>query len=144
MIVKSIIIARLLFAGFAFTCCANSQSPDQLYGRWKVTAVAGASPITAMSGAAADRLVGHLLVLTPHSLRFAKETCHPTYEVSQETSSQFPDDYKIDGKTLKLPDPAIRFSADCTDLFIRAPSEIVFYWDGFFLEAKKLPAKKVK
>jgi murein DD-endopeptidase MepM/ murein hydrolase activator NlpD len=39
---------------------ALAQRSDQLFGHWKVNAVTTASPVTAMSGSDAARLVGHL------------------------------------------------------------------------------------
>ncbi|MGA7924589.1 MAG: hypothetical protein WCA20_01185 [Candidatus Sulfotelmatobacter sp.] len=134
-------IARLAVALLAVACFASEQNPNQLYGRWKVTAVSGASPITAMSGAAAARLVGRFLILRPHKLQFAGQTCQPTYDRSQETSAEFVQDYKVDLKTLSLPEPVARFDAGCTAIFVREPDKIIFPWNGYFLEATKALVK---
>jgi hypothetical protein len=119
-----------------------AQKTDSLYGDWRVTAVAGAGPVTAISGGAAARLVGQVLLLKPNSLRFAGESCRPTYETTSESAADFAADYKTDLRSLKLPAPVTRFDADCTDLFISAPNRIVFTWKGFFLEASKAAIPK--
>ena len=133
--------AGLALTLFSFACSANAQKADQLYGRWEIVTVAGSSTVTAMSGAEAGRLVGQFLVLTPRSVQFAAETCRPAYEVLKETSAKFFQNYKVDAKTLNLPDPVTRFDADCTDVFVLGPNGIVFTWKGYFLKAKKAPAK---
>ena len=132
---------RLVLTLFFFACFASAQKPDQLYGRWEVRAVAASSPVTAMTGTAAGRLVGQFMVLTSDRVQFATETCHPTYELLKETAAEFLRNYKVDSKTLKLPDPVARFDGDCTDVFILGPNEIVFTWKGYFLQAKRVPAK---
>jgi hypothetical protein len=119
---------------------ASAQKPDQLLGRWKVTAVATACPVTAMSGSAAARLVGQPLTLTRHTVHFARQTCRPIYELSKETLAEVSQEYKIDAKALKLPDPVIRVDADCTEVFIREPGKILFTWNGYFLEATRSSA----
>jgi len=52
-------------------------------------------------------------------------------------AAQFLQDYKLDPKTLNLPEPAIRFDLGCMDVFIRTPKEILFTWKGYFLSALK-------
>ena len=103
--------------------------------------VAASSPVTAISGNAAGRLVGQYIVLTADSVQFGKETCRPTYELVKETSGEFLQNYKVDAKTLNLPNPVIGFDADCTDVFIARPNEIIFTWKGYFLKAKRALAK---
>jgi len=141
MAIKSI-FAIFIFSSMMFTGLANGQSAEQLYGRWKITSVVDAAPITAMSGAEANRLVGHFLVLTPHNFRFGKETCQPTYEISRETPVEFIQDNKLDPKTLSLQYPIVSFDIGCTFVYPRTSNEIILAWDGFFLAAKKIPDKK--
>jgi hypothetical protein len=112
-------------------------APEQLYGRWKVTAVIDASPVTAMSGAAADRLIGQYLTVASHKVQFNRQACQATLAVSKVSIQQ---DFKIDAKSLDLPDPATRYDGGCTDIFMRGPGgAIVFTWKGYFLEAVKQP-----
>jgi hypothetical protein len=132
---------RLALAIIAVACSMAAQQSNPLYGRWKVTAVRGASPVTAMSGSAAGRLVGRFLILSPKKTQFAGQTCNPTYDNSQEGAPEFVQDYKIDLVTLKLPDPVTRFDAGCTDVFVLGPDNITFTWDGYFLDATKVHAK---
>lgn len=135
-------IARVLCTCILLSCSANGQTAEQLFGRWRVTEVANAGPVTAISGADAERLVGHLLILTPHTVRFANTTCHPSYNVSQETSAEFFEDSKVEAKTMNLPDPVTHFEADCTDIFVVKPDEVIFTWKGLFLQARKLPGNR--
>ena len=138
---KLFITLRFVLTLLFLASFASAQKPDQLYGRWEVMAVVASSPVTAMTGTAAGRLVGQFLVLAPRSVQFAKETCRPTYELFKETATEFLQNYKVDAKTLKLPDPVTRFDAYCTDVFILGPNDIVFTWKGYFLQAKKAHAK---
>ena len=119
-------------------------APEQLFGRWKVIRVADASPVTAISGVAASRLVGQYLVLNPGSVEFARQNCKAEYHATKESASDFRADYKIDAKSLKLPDPATRFDGGCTDIFPFDSTTILFTWKGFFLEASKAPAGSKK
>jgi len=128
----------------SFACSANAQKADQLYGRWEIVTVAGSSPVTAMSGAAAGRLVGQFLVLTPRSVQFASETCRPTYELLKETSAEFFQNYKVDAKTLNLPDPVTRFDADCTDVFVLGPNEIFFCLERLFPKGEESAREMTK
>lgn len=134
-------IARVAAVFFALACFASEPAPNQLYGTWKVTAVTGASPITAISGATAARLVGRSLVLGPHKIQFAGRICQTTYDVSNETSDEFVQDYKIAPKIVGLDEPVTRFDAGCTDIFLHATRKIIFTWKGYFLEATKISAK---
>src|ERR1700674_752526 len=98
-------IVRLLLALLGASCLASEQAQDPLYGRWKVTTVVASSPVSAMSGAAAARLVGQFLVVTPRTVRFAHRTCRATFDATNETASEFVREYRIDPKILNLPEP---------------------------------------
>lgn len=135
-------ILRTLSLLVLFSCSMYGQTADFLYGHWRVTKVANAGPVTAIRGMEADRLIGHVLVLTPTTLRFANRTCQPTYNVSHETSTEFFENSGIEAKTVDLPDPATHFEADCTDIFVLSSDRILFTWKGVFLQARKLPARK--
>jgi len=134
--------AAVVSAVWLALACRGGESeggPDQLYGRWKVTAVIDASPVTAMSGAAADRLIGQYLTIAPHRVQFNRQACPATLAVSKISIQQ---DFKIDAKGLDLPDPATRYDGGCTDIFMRgAGGAIVFTWKGYFLEAVKHPPR---
>lgn len=142
MTIRLSTLTQLLLASFVFCCCADGQNANQLYGQWKVTEVVDASPVVAMSGAAAARLVGHFLVLEPHRARFANEVCQPTYEVSTQTATEFIQDNKVDPRKLNLPEPIVQFDIGCTFVYPSRSGEIIVAWNGFFLAAKKLPEKR--
>jgi hypothetical protein len=137
----------IITTGLALTlvnnaCLADGQKTKAPYGDWKVTAVASAGPVTAMSGEAAALLVGKILVLKPKTLQFAGRICQPTYGVTEESADDFLEEYRVNLKELNLRQPVIRFEADCTDVFIRDANTILFTWKGYFLEAKKLATGK--
>lgn len=136
-------IAGVLCTCILFSCWANGQTAEQLFGRWRVTKWVNAGPVTAIN-VEPERLVGHLLILTPHAVRFAGQTCHPqpAYSVSHETSAEFFEDSKVEAKTMNLPDPVTHFETGCTDIFIVKPNEVIFTWGGFFLQARKLPGNR--
>ena len=130
--------AAVLLLGVLFWVPIGAgQKADSLFGSWTVRNVVAASDITAMSGSAAARLVGHSLVLNRTSLRFERQTCYPTWEVSKENTATISEDYRLSAKALKLPDPAVHFDGDCMDIFVRDPGTIVFTWEGYFLEATR-------
>jgi hypothetical protein len=129
--------AALLLGIVVFTAIGVGQKPDSLFGTWTVKGVAGASDITAISGAAAVRLVGHSLVLTRKTVRFERHTCYPTWDVSKESTATISEDYRLSASRLNLPNPALHFDGDCTDIFVRDPETILFTWDGYFLEATR-------
>jgi hypothetical protein len=128
-------VALLFIIGFG-----HEQNREQLYGHWTITAIATASPVTAMSGEEAARLVGHTLTMTPNKLQLDHEDCRPTYESSKESLAQIAQDYKIDVKELTLPDPVLRYDGDCAELFVPKPDRIVFSWKGYFFRAKRSSA----
>jgi hypothetical protein len=127
--------ALLIMIGFG-----NELNPGQLFGHWTITAIATASPVTAMSGEEAARLVGHTLIIAANKLQFDHENCRPTYEASKESLTQIAQDYNIDVKQLTLPDPVARYDGDCTELFVPNRDRIVFSWKGFFLDARRSSA----
>lgn len=129
--------AKIGFILLAAVCCAGEQKSDQLLGRWKVSAIVNFSPVTAMNGATAEHLIGRSLILKPRAAQFAGRTCKATYEENRETALEFFQDYKLDLKTLNLPDPVRRFDGGCTEIFFVVPGKIIFTWKGYFLEATK-------
>ena len=128
---------RIAFFLLAIACFAEERTAEQLYGRWKVVAVTTAGPVTAIRGAEASQLVGQFLDLTPASLRFARQTCHPTYRSSAKALSEIAKAYKIDAKSLQLPDPVLSFDADCSEIFVQKPGIIIFAWEGYLFKATK-------
>ena len=112
----------------------------RLNGQWRVGAVAGASPVTSMDGAAAASLVGKLLDVETQGLRFMNETCTATYANSAESSSEFVQDFRVDPSTLNLPAKIIRTDGGCTDIFVLGQNEILFTWHGYFLDARREPS----
>ncbi len=128
----------------SITFGASAQTAEQLYGKWKVTKVVNASPVVALSGKAADRLNVKNHSLEPNHLRFARQTCQPSYRKSAESSAQITDDYELDSKSLGLPDPAISFDGDCMQIFTLTQEQILFTWKGYFLKAIKPKAVRTQ
>ena len=118
----------------------SAQKPTHLYGEWKVTALATASPVTALGGEAAARLIGQVVSISSDKFKFARKTCHPNYESSKKSLAEIAQDYKVDAKNLKLPDPVLSYDVDCTEVFAPEPRRIVFPWKGYFFEAVKSAA----
>lgn len=131
-------LALLVFAAAG----PAAPAPASMQGDWLVTSVAGASPVTAITGAVAARLVGTRLTISAHSLKFAGQTCQPGFKMTRETPSDFLSDYKTDAATLNLPDPIERLDGDCTEIFVLGPGELLFTWQGYFLRATKSAAPK--
>jgi hypothetical protein len=115
-------------------------TPSQLYGRWTVTAIATAGPVTAMSGDEAAHLVGRSVVITPDKFKFAGTSCSASYASSISTPQDVAVDYKVSVSDLGLPDQVQRFDADCTEVLIQSPDTIIFSWEGYLLRAVRSPS----
>lgn len=126
------------------TVGANAQTAEQLYGTWRVNRVVNASPVVALSGGAASRLVGQILTLKPNQLQFARQTCQPSYRKSAESLAQITEDYELDAKSLDLPDPVSSFDGQCVQIFPRTQERILFTWKGYFLEAVRSKAARTR
>jgi hypothetical protein len=119
-----------------------AQSANWLYGEWTVKSIAGASPVTAMDGAAADAMKGKTIHMEEGKLRFADQDCPATFERSEESADQFQVDYKVDAATLHLPAPAVRFDGGCADIFVLGPERILLAWNGYFFKAERASGVK--
>jgi hypothetical protein len=113
-----------------------------LYGEWVVSGVAGASPVTALSGAEAEAMKGKTLHLNRSDLEFADQKCPATYARSEESATEFQEEYKVDAATLHLPVPVARINGGCADLYVLGPDRILFTWEGYFLEAERAAGVK--
>jgi hypothetical protein len=130
----------------ALHCTAFAGTTDaNLYGRWKVTGVAGAQNTTSLSSDEIDKLKGDEFVIDAQTIRFAGEECaHPQMTKSiHSTESFFRREYKISPKGLNLPDPVTEFEVACdapspiSYIYVRDGKVIVFFWNGFFLNATR-------
>lgn len=113
-------------------------SANPLLGFWQVSAVAGASPITAMDGASAARLVGQTVTFGEHNFHFSDQSCEASYERSKESSAEFIQNYSVDPATLHLSAPVTRIDGGCADIFVLGTDKILFTWQGYFLEASRM------
>lgn len=139
-------LAALLVALAAPASMAGTDAGSAVLGRWMVTGTAGAQETTSLSSDDVDKLVGTNFVVTPESVQFAGEKCDkPAFKQTRHnTAGFFRREYKLDPRSMRLPDPVTEIAIDClapspiSFVYVRDKRHIVFYWRGFFLDAKKL------
>lgn len=143
MIRKWALVALLALAAPASMAARDAGSA--LYGRWTVTGTAGAQETTSLSSDDVDKLIGSHFVIMPKSVQFSGETCDkPTFKQSRHnTTGFFRREYKLDPGSMHLPDPITEIAIDCLTpspisfVYIRDQRHIVFFWQGFFLNATR-------
>lgn len=131
---------------------AGTNAGSGLLGRWTVIGTAGAQETTSLSNDDVDKLVGTDFVVTAESVQFAGEQCDkPTFKQSRHnTTGFFRREYKLDPRSMRLPDPVTEMAIDClspspiTFVYVRDKRNIVFFWRGFFLDARRGISKNDK
>lgn len=145
-------LAALMMALVAPPGMAETNAGSGLLGRWTVIGTAGAQDTTSLSSDDVDKLVGTDFVVTAESVQFSGEQCDkPTFKQSRHnTTGFFRREYKLDPRSMRLPDPVTEIAIDClspspiTFVYVRDKRNIVFFWRGFFLNAQRGNSKKDK
>lgn len=135
----------LLLALIAPVSMAGRDAGSALIGRWKVTGTAGAQETTSLSSDDVDKLTGADFVVTPESVQFLDEKCDkPAFKQARhDTAGFFRREYKLDPRSMRLPDPVTEIAIDCfapspiSFVYIRDKRHIIFFWRGFFLNAER-------
>lgn len=138
-------LAAVLAALAAPPSMAGTNAGSAVLGRWTVTGTAGAQETTSLSSDDVDKLVGTEFVITAESVQFAGEKCDkPTFKQSRHnTTDFFWREFKLDPGSMRLPDRVTEIAIDCllpspiTFVYFRDQRHIVFFWRGFFLDAKR-------
>lgn len=138
------ILAGLIAAALHCSALAGSTSAN-LYGRWKVTGVAGAQNTTSLADTEIDKLKGEDMVVASGEIRFADAVCvHPQMTKSTHaTETFFRREYKMSATGLHLPTPVTEYDVSCATpspisyFYVRDSMNIVIFWNGFFLNATK-------
>lgn len=128
---------------------AARDAGSALIGRWTITGTAGAQETTSLSSDDVDKLTGADFVVTPETVQFSDEKCDkPTFKQSRHaTAGFFRREYKLDPRSIRLPDPVTEIAIDCSApspisfVYIRDKRHIVFFWRGFFLNAERAISK---
>lgn len=136
------VYTTILLLGFSAALHAAPYDGARLYGNWRVTGVADSQETTSMSSDDADKLVGTDLVIAPDHVQFGDDICQkPSFTATrQRTRPLFRRDYRFEPKDMGLPDPVTQIKIDCTNpvdyfIYIKGRNALIFYWQGFFLEA---------
>lgn len=140
----------VLLALTAPVSMAGRDAGSALIGRWTVTGTAGAQETTSLSSDDVDKLTGANFVVTPESVQFSDEKCDkPTFKQARhKTAGFFRREYKLDPRSMRLPDPVTEIAIHClapspiSFVYIRDKRHIVFFWRGFFLNAEREINKK--
>lgn len=139
----------VLLALIASVSVAGRDAGLTLIGRWTVTGTAGAQETTSLSSDDVDKLTGADFVVTPESVQFSDEKCDkPAFKQARhDTAGFFRREYKLDPRSIRLPDPVTEIAIDClapspiSFVYIRDERHIVFFWRGFFLNAERKISK---
>ncbi|MDC8760550.1 hypothetical protein [Janthinobacterium fluminis] len=137
-------ISAVILGLVSASCLAGDGARSALFGRWVVTGTADAQETTSLSSDDADKLTGTDFIVTAESVRFSDEICDkPKFkQASYGTAVFFRREYKLDPRKLRLPDPVTEITIDClapspiSFVYIKDKRHIVFFWKGFFLNAK--------
>lgn len=148
MLRESAIIGVLVLC--AATHAAGREVRASLIGHWKVTGAADAQETTSLSSDDVDKLAGTEIVFTPETVQFSNEVCaKPSFKLArQSTNGFFRREYKMDPKSLRLPDVVTEVEVNCqapspiSFFYFRDRRHIVFYWKGFFLNAERQIGEK--
>jgi hypothetical protein len=135
--------AALSLAAFASPVSAVEPANADVLGTWKLTKVLDSAEITSMDDKEAARLVGKKLVIEPHKVLIAGETCHdPYFERHQEPAAKYVrENYHAPVGRLGLPDTVTVVDLHCTEALIKGANKVVVFWDGFFYDAEKQISK---
>lgn len=136
---------RLALLGLAVSLLGACRVPaagetDGVFGHWRAVAVLDAADIVGMSDAEARQLIGLCLDVEPEALRFAGEECTaPSYQrAAREPIRYLREQWHAKSGRLNLSNPVTVIDGGCTDLFMRSQSRMVFNWDGFFYDARRV------
>jgi len=135
-------VPALLFVILNLQITSGANPPvvnSDIYGRWRISKVLGASDIAAMSDKEAQGFVGKTVMITKNAFVFNGETCDaPSYERSQDDLvKSFRELGNMRVAALGLPDPVTSIDARCTHLFLKKSGVIVVHWNGFYFDAIK-------
>lgn len=137
-------IAHCAFAAVIIVCCLAgrsnaSEDNADIFGRWRVIKVLDSADIAAMSDKQARALIGKRLEIGSMRLQFQGRTCKASAYVRKEVepARYLREAWHARSGKLGLSDPVTVIDAQCTELFLKSKSHIVFNWDGFFFEAVK-------
>lgn len=129
---------------------AGRDAGSAVLGRWTVTGTAGAQETTSLASDDVDKLIGTNFVVTPEAVQFSGEKCDkPAFKKARHnTAGFFRREYKLDPRSMRLPDPVTEIAIDClapspiSFVYVRDKRHIVFFWRGFFLNAERRISKE--
>ncbi|MBV6323278.1 hypothetical protein [Duganella violaceipulchra] len=138
-------VRELAWLGTALSLLATghlyaAEEKASFYGHWRTVAVLDTADIAGMSDAEARKLVGLCVDVEPEVFKFAGEECAaPTYEqTTREPVRYLREQWHARAGKLHLPNPVKVVDAGCTDLFMLNQSRMVFNWNGFFFESRRV------
>lgn len=123
-----------------------AEEKDGIFGHWRAVAVLDSADIAGMSDTEARRLIGLCMEIEPEVLRFAGEECtSPGYQrTSREPVRYLREQWHARSGKLNLPNPVTVIDAGCTDLFMRDQSRMIFNWEGFFYDARRVESSQCR
>lgn len=115
-------------------------SGSQVIGKWRLTTALAMIDITSRDEKEARQLLGHVMTIRSGGAQLDGYKCAPAdFETKSVQPALYVQEYAgIDAKKLHLPDPVTVVDISCTQVFIKNPTKVVIFWDGWFFEASRV------
>lgn len=139
---------KALIIGLIFSASASALAQGlerTIFGTWKITQVADGQDSTSISDQDAAATIGMPLQIGLDGIRFGEANCAaPVFTTTRRRSySYFVRQFNLEPKRLQLPDNVLEIEVKCQQpvginfIYIRDKNRLVFYWEGFFLNAQR-------
>lgn len=138
---KRLLVGVLLASAISAQCHAKNVRADaDIVGTWRVVAALDSADVTALDDKDAGKLVGKTFKISKSSFAFDGQVCKaPTYQrTSRLAKTYFRNEMHASTENLHLPRTVTVIDAGCTFLFPKAAGKLMFFWNGFFFDAKRL------
>ena len=135
-----------VFAFLPLSTHAQDRNAD-IYGQWKISAVAGSADSFGLTDRQIHALIGKPIIIDPEHFAFNGRTCkQPPYSRrTEETTTYFRREWQANASELKLPNPVTIISTGCNELFpIRKDHILIAEESGVFFEAVRVKSASPK
>lgn len=137
----------MMLIGFVTVPAASAAVSDakdrSVIGKWILAATLDFADIASLDEIEAGRLVGRIVTISNEKLTFGELECtSPNFESERvEPGLYLRDRYHADVSELGLPNPVTVVHLDCTSVFLKDRNRLVFFWKGWFFDAKRVQGR---
>ncbi|WP_137171378.1 hypothetical protein [Massilia sp. HP4] len=132
-------ILTLLLATAPLVQGADS-TERRVSGQWKFIAALDGADIVSLDEHEAQKLIGHIFLISKHRVKFDDRDCGETGFAAQkvEPNLHLRKAFHADAEKLGLPNPVTVVDLSCTSVFIKSSNRLVIAWQGWFFEAVRV------